>query len=52
MEHFTTICEVLKDYLSDTILPNPVELMGIYGRVSFPLVHPVLAFSFTLVIQY
>ena len=34
MEHFETICEVLKDYLSDTILPNPVELLGIYGRVS------------------
>lgn len=33
MEHFLTICEVLKEYLSDTILPNPVELLGIYGRM-------------------
>lgn len=45
MEHFLTICEVLKEYLSDTILPNPVELLGIYGRVSPFLSHPALVFD-------
>lgn len=34
MEHFMTICEVLKEYLSEVILPNSAELLGIYGRVS------------------
>lgn len=33
MEYFLTICGVLNEYLSDEILPNAVELLGIYGRV-------------------
>lgn len=28
-----TICGVLNEYLSNEILPNSVELLGIYGRV-------------------
>lgn len=34
MDHFTTLSMVLYDFLRDTTLPNTVELMGIYGRVS------------------
>lgn len=37
MEHFLTIYEVLKEYLSGMILPNTAELLGIYGRVSYSL---------------
>ncbi|XP_057370124.1 histone-lysine N-methyltransferase SMYD3-like [Daphnia carinata] len=33
MEYFLTICGVLNEYLSDEILPNAVELLGIYGRM-------------------
>lgn len=33
MEQFETICQVLNEYLSDVILPNTAELLGIYGRV-------------------
>ena len=28
-----TICAVLNEYLSDVILPNTAELLGLYGRV-------------------
>jgi len=34
LEHFTTLCEVLKQYMGETYLPNAVDLLGIYGRVS------------------
>lgn len=34
LEHFTTLCEVLKEYMGETYLPNTVDLLGIYGRVS------------------
>lgn len=34
LEHFTTLCEVLKEYLGEAYLPNSVDLLGIYGRVS------------------
>lgn len=33
LEHFTSLCGVLNTFLSDTLIPNPVELLGIYGRV-------------------
>ncbi|RZC32557.1 histone-lysine N-methyltransferase SMYD3 [Asbolus verrucosus] len=33
MEHFTSLCGVLFDYLGDDILPNSAELMGMYGRI-------------------
>lgn len=33
MEHFETLTHVLRDILGDVLLPNPVELLGIYGRV-------------------
>jgi len=34
LEHFSTLCEVLKEYMGEVNLPNAVELLGIYGRVS------------------
>lgn len=34
MEHFTTLCAVLFEFLGDFSLPNSAELMGMYGRVS------------------
>lgn len=33
MEHFTSLCGVLYEFLKDISLPNTVELMGIYGRM-------------------
>lgn len=33
MDHFTSLCVVLYEFLKDISLPNTVELMGIYGRV-------------------
>ena len=33
MEHFATIAMVLSEYLENVVLPNPIELIGIYGRV-------------------
>jgi [histone H3]-lysine4/36 N-trimethyltransferase SMYD len=35
MDHFSTLCVVLHEFLKDISLPNTVELMGIYGRVSY-----------------
>lgn len=34
MEHFVSLCSVLNEFL-DGFIPNTVELMGVYGRVSF-----------------
>lgn len=34
MEHFTSLCGVLFDFLGEYSLPNSAELMGLYGRVS------------------
>lgn len=34
LEHFSTLYEVLKEYMGEAYLPNSVELLGIYGRVS------------------
>ncbi|CAG9109899.1 unnamed protein product [Plutella xylostella] len=33
MEHFTSLCAVLTDFLKDISMPNAVEMMGIYGRM-------------------
>ncbi|KRT79564.1 hypothetical protein AMK59_8131 [Oryctes borbonicus] len=33
LEHFMSLCGVLKEFLNDTMIPNPVELLGIYGRM-------------------
>lgn len=33
MEHFTSLCLVLSDFLRDISMPNVAELMGIYGRI-------------------
>ncbi|VVC44586.1 Zinc finger, MYND-type [Cinara cedri] len=33
LEHFATLCEVLKEYMGETNLPNAVDLLGIYGRM-------------------
>lgn len=33
MEHFTSLCGVLFDFLGNDTLPNSAELMGMYGRV-------------------
>lgn len=33
MEHFTSLCAVLMEYLGEGALPNSAELLGIYGRV-------------------
>ncbi|KAL7303539.1 hypothetical protein TKK_0003702 [Trichogramma kaykai] len=33
VDHFLTLCQVLEDYLEGVELPNPAELMGIYGRI-------------------
>lgn len=33
MDHFTSICAVLFEFLGDSSLPNSAELMGMYGRV-------------------
>lgn len=33
MDHFTSLCVVLFEFLQDISLPNTVELMGMYGRV-------------------
>ncbi|GJQ73890.1 putative MYND finger protein [Trypoxylus dichotomus] len=33
LEHFTALCSVLKEFLSDAIMPNSVELLGMYGRM-------------------
>ncbi|RZF37970.1 hypothetical protein LSTR_LSTR005470 [Laodelphax striatellus] len=33
MEHFATLCAVLNDFLGPDVLPNPVEMLGIYGRL-------------------
>lgn len=32
MEHFTSLCGVLLEFLGETLMPNTAELMGIYGR--------------------
>ncbi|PSN32785.1 hypothetical protein C0J52_25743 [Blattella germanica] len=33
MEHFTSLCGVLIDFIGEHNLPNSAELMGIYGRL-------------------
>ncbi|XP_970424.2 histone-lysine N-methyltransferase SMYD3 isoform X1 [Tribolium castaneum] len=33
MEHFTSLCAVLFEFLGDDSLPNSAELMGMYGRM-------------------
>ncbi|KDR23505.1 histone-lysine N-methyltransferase SMYD3 [Zootermopsis nevadensis] len=33
MEHFTSLCGVLIDFVGESNLPNSAELMGIYGRM-------------------
>jgi len=33
LEHFTTLCGVLFQFLDETLIPNIAELMGIYGRI-------------------
>ncbi|KAJ1520655.1 hypothetical protein ONE63_003760 [Megalurothrips usitatus] len=33
MEHFTSLCAVLMEYLGESALPNSAELLGIYGRM-------------------
>ncbi|XP_072765450.1 histone-lysine N-methyltransferase SMYD3 isoform X1 [Anoplolepis gracilipes] len=33
LEHFTTLCAVLCEFLGGEIMPNIAELMGIYGRM-------------------
>ncbi|XP_077298289.1 SET and MYND domain containing, class 3 isoform X2 [Arctopsyche grandis] len=33
MEHFTCLCAVLFEFITDISLPNSAELMGIYGRM-------------------
>lgn len=33
MEHFTCLCAVLFEFVTDISIPNSAELMGIYGRV-------------------
>ncbi|XP_022125928.2 histone-lysine N-methyltransferase SMYD3 isoform X2 [Pieris rapae] len=33
MEHFTSLCGVLYDFLNDMSLPNTVDLLGLYGRM-------------------
>ncbi|KAJ4437509.1 hypothetical protein ANN_17654, partial [Periplaneta americana] len=33
MEHFTSLCGVLIDFIGENNLPNSAELMGIYGRL-------------------
>ncbi|CAH2068269.1 unnamed protein product, partial [Iphiclides podalirius] len=33
MDHFTSLCVVLFEFLQDISLPNTVELMGMYGRM-------------------
>ncbi|XP_050441460.1 histone-lysine N-methyltransferase SMYD3 [Adelges cooleyi] len=33
LEHFTSLFEVLKEYMGESNLPNTVELLGIYGRM-------------------
>ncbi|XP_063547740.1 histone-lysine N-methyltransferase SMYD3 [Cydia strobilella] len=33
MDHFSSLCVLLFEFLKDVSLPNTVELMGIYGRM-------------------
>ncbi|KAL4714622.1 hypothetical protein ACJJTC_019685 [Scirpophaga incertulas] len=33
MDHFTSLCGTLHEFLKDLSLPNTVELMGLYGRM-------------------
>lgn len=33
MDHFTSLCGVLFEFLKDISMPNAVEMIGIYGRV-------------------
>ncbi|XP_034841219.1 histone-lysine N-methyltransferase SMYD3 [Maniola hyperantus] len=33
MDHFTSLCGVLYEFLKDISMPNTVELMGLYGRM-------------------
>lgn len=33
MEHFNSLYGVLVSYIGEENIPNPAELMGIYGRV-------------------
>ncbi|XP_050356285.1 uncharacterized protein LOC126777326 [Nymphalis io] len=33
MDHFTSLCVVLFEFLKDISLPNTVDLMGLYGRM-------------------
>ncbi|XP_068628682.1 histone-lysine N-methyltransferase SMYD3 [Battus philenor] len=33
MDHFTSLCMVLFEFIRDISLPNTVELMGMYGRM-------------------
>lgn len=34
MEHLESLTVVLKEILGDALMPNPSELLGIYGRVT------------------
>ncbi|XP_046817010.1 histone-lysine N-methyltransferase SMYD3 isoform X1 [Vespa crabro] len=43
MEHFTSLCGVLFEFLGNIPIPNSAELMGIYGRIcinSFNILDP------------
>ncbi|XP_025835508.1 histone-lysine N-methyltransferase SMYD3 [Agrilus planipennis] len=33
MEHFNSLCGVLNKFLGDSFIPNPAELLGIYGKM-------------------
>ncbi|KAB0800288.1 hypothetical protein PPYR_06028 [Photinus pyralis] len=33
IEHFQSLCGVLNDFLGTDFIPNPIELMGMYGRM-------------------
>lgn len=33
MEHFTSLCGVLFEYLGESLMPNSAELLGMYGRM-------------------
>lgn len=48
LEHFMSLCRVLNEFLKDIMLPNSVELLGIYGRVHFYIIRLKYLISFLI----
>lgn len=49
MEHFTSLCGVLFDFLGEMSLPNSAELIGLYGRVCIKSAYFILSDIFLFI---